>query len=819
MAAVETAKVLEAPKVETNDVAVNGNGDREGLNKTQLTLKEEVVRLSEQLLEMDKSIKDLHKKLNEDAIPIAETNGTTAKENENKPPVDGEENSKSPKKHVQVVINRADDTGDRKDYSPSSAQDADEKTKKKQEYGVLLRRNLDLRNPGTGEIEIFDRDARDLLRKLLAHYPSHQFIGEQVELSSPYEALIMNWDLLWEDCNQPTGDMKLSNARAIVKDLLEELKVLSGDAKLDAYLKIRDDLKRQNLITFESLWTIFPPGVLVKGNIFLRGGKQDQIFIVEDNIQPWPQEPETIRTRAPLKWSLECWLYDFTGKDFTKRRVRLFIESFEGQKPITSLPFYPLAYMERTARDDLEKRLKTRGESFRKFCVGSMGDGSERQNGKMMFNYEGAAILEKQGFRGVQNADDSDDELDSRFSLSRMKRYLEKKSRGTKMQPFTRLTETNVMVDFESYFRYGPEYASIGDTAVFDDVYACPCKECTTNEAQKRLFKPHYDGMSGHESETWEDLQYMLCPPRVLGYVLKEKQWAQLAVENLREIPAQNHEEVMRNLYLAGKNSGQDQKRLLFGLVKHHGQHENDPEDIVAEKGKGLIFLLYGAPGVGKTSTAQMIAKAARKPLFSIGVADVGTKARQVESNLETIFELATTWRAILLIDEADVFLQSRSHGGAGPSAEGSALVSVFLRVLEYYRGIMFLTTNQIAQFDVAVQSRVHIALKYDKLDEDQTEKIFKSFVDKYKEQGGIDSREHEAIIEYGKEDFVFKGFDGRQIRNIVTSAMGYARGRGQSQMTKKDIIAVVKNVDSFRQDLSGAMMLWRKQQEGTRMS
>ena len=56
-------------------------------------------------------------------------------------------------------------------------------------------------------------------------------------------------------------------------------------------------------------------------------------------------------------------------------------------------------------------------------------------------------------------------------------------------------------------------------------------------------------------------------------------------------------------------------------------------------------------------------------------------------------------------------------------------LVGVFLRVLEYYRGITFLTTSQIAQFDVAVQSRVLIALKNDKLDEEQTFKIFMGFV------------------------------------------------------------------------------------------
>ena len=57
-----------------------------------------------------------------------------------------------------------------------------------------------------------------------------------------------------------------------------------------------------------------------------------------------------------------------------------------------------------------------------------------------------------------------------------------------------------------------------------------------------------------------------------------------------------------------------------------------------------------GPPGVGKTSTAETIAVATRKPLFSISVADVGTKARHVEANLSRIFSLATAWQAILLM-------------------------------------------------------------------------------------------------------------------------------------------------------------------------
>lgn len=63
-----------------------------------------------------------------------------------------------------------------------------------------------------------------------------------------------------------------------------------------------------------------------------------------------------------------------------------------------------------------------------------------------------------------------------------------------------------------------------------------------------------------------------------------------------------------------------------------------------------LQLIPLGPPGVGKTSTAETVAIKARKPLFAISVADVGTTAKHVEANLARIFALATTWQAILLM-------------------------------------------------------------------------------------------------------------------------------------------------------------------------
>jgi SpoVK/Ycf46/Vps4 family AAA+-type ATPase len=83
-----------------------------------------------------------------------------------------------------------------------------------------------------------------------------------------------------------------------------------------------------------------------------------------------------------------------------------------------------------------------------------------------------------------------------------------------------------------------------------------------------------------------------------------------------------------------------------------------------------------------------------------------------MESQLSQIFQIASHWGAILLLDEADVFLERRSS----QDLVRNGLVSVFLRKLEYCEGIMFLTTNRVSEFDEAILTRVHLMLRYDHL-------------------------------------------------------------------------------------------------------
>lgn len=64
-----------------------------------------------------------------------------------------------------------------------------------------------------------------------------------------------------------------------------------------------------------------------------------------------------------------------------------------------------------------------------------------------------------------------------------------------------------------------------------------------------------------------------------------------------------------------------------------------------------------------------------------------------------------------MLLDEADVFLEMREEKAG--NAERNALVAVFLKELEYFSGIIFLTTNRVETFDWAMKSRIHLALGF----------------------------------------------------------------------------------------------------------
>lgn len=119
-------------------------------------------------------------------------------------------------------------------------------------------------------------------------------------------------------------------------------------------------------------------------------------------------------------------------------------------------------------------------------------------------------------------------------------------------------------------------------------------------------------------SEDLLDDDRVLLPPRAYGFVLRSRKWAAFAIDSLKEV---TYNDGWSDLELPAGH-----KEAVLALVANHagGQRPSQQTetfatmDLVRGKGKGLIILLHGEPGVGKTSTAECVADHTRRPLFPV---------------------------------------------------------------------------------------------------------------------------------------------------------------------------------------------------------
>ncbi len=144
-------------------------------------------------------------------------------------------------------------------------------------------------------------------------------------------------------------------------------------------------------------------------------------------------------------------------------------------------------------------------------------------------------------------------------------------------------------------------------------------------------------------------------------------------------------------------------------------------DDVVRGKGGGTTVLCAGPPGVGKTLTAEVYAEVTGRPLYRVHSGQLGLSVAAMESALKEALTRAQRWGAVMLIDEADVYIRQRSD-----DMTANAVVGVFLRVLEYFDGLLFLTTNRIDDIDEAIVSRCIALIRYHPPDQAARERIWR---------------------------------------------------------------------------------------------
>jgi hypothetical protein len=150
-------------------------------------------------------------------------------------------------------------------------------------------------------------------------------------------------------------------------------------------------------------------------------------------------------------------------------------------------------------------------------------------------------------------------------------------------------------------------------------------------------------------------------------------------------------------------------------------------EDIVEGKSGGTTILCKGAPGLGKTLTAEVYAEVVGKPLYRVHSGQLGVTAGSVEANLSKILQRAARWDSVLLLDEADVYIRRRDN-----DLQHNAIVAEFLRTLEYFNGLLFMTTNRVADIDDAILSRCIAIIQFETPTKEQAAQLWKSLAEQF---------------------------------------------------------------------------------------
>ena len=531
------------------------------------------------------------------------------------------------------------------------------------------------------EVEVHSRELKDLLLKTSIHWEEMVNESDQsLSVHSPFYKFVQDWDAHEESCEPRDSDNEeLRQART---DLQELMALIKGSDSLKSYFRSRDGIKSSKKISFDFLWTLFPHGTLVYGSSYMN---QTQMF--------------EVRTCSAVgyksRFLVQCSAFDWDGSNFTAYTYDFWIKEYTGERPINSLAVFPIKYYGRKDgpidHDTLQENLLTRGRKYVSLCT--------KEPTTYQCQYEGTALVTPTDLYRLSNrsrdAEVSDPRRTSPDDLEVNVTSIEISG-----------SQSQVIVDNFSFLQ------SEQNTMTHDNMPPlgrriptvwpdCLCPVCKTSPMQQWKLDPAREPSDIGSAFSKDLTRLRLLPPRLLGFALKEKVWGQFLVNNLTRILPRNNEK-REGPFWKDLELDKESKDLLWAFMQQHKvtaslkpankASDLNPEisgpkakalDIIEGKGQGLVILLHGPPGVGKTLTAETIAITTGRPLLTVSVSEIGITAQSAEKSLTPVLAEATRWEAVLLMDEADVFVEERTRG----DMQRNAMVSVLLRCLEYYRG------------------------------------------------------------------------------------------------------------------------------------
>jgi hypothetical protein len=248
------------------------------------------------------------------------------------------------------------------------------------------------------------------------------------------------------------------------------------------------------------------------------------------------------------RWQLDAEQIVCNGKDFGYFTVTLHIQPYDGYRALQNLHVLPLEY--HPEKERITSGLIERGKRF----ISLLGIHYRW--------YEGSALALSESRRNSELGLPGMSSITVRFDLDT--RYL---------SPDIMQVRSRIMIDCAEFYvrapKLKPQFSSSARTisTISHDHYRLPEKDI------------------------------LICDHRIPGFSLVNKRWCYFEVDRIKDI--QFNSEAFEALILS-----QEQKQMIHSLVRVHTDKRMRFDDIIRGKGKGMVFLLHGTTGVGKTLTA-----------------------------------------------------------------------------------------------------------------------------------------------------------------------------------------------------------------------
>lgn len=533
------------------------------------------------------------------------------------------------------------------------------------------------------------------------------------------------------------ADLKAAQLKVLIKYLDTDY----AETKKTLY-----PLLEANMITFDLLWALYKPNTIAYTSTY---GNQDEPRAFK--IEYATKESSFMKGQW---YSIEGRYLEYDGKSFGMGTMAAEVEFFKGVRKITSLGCYPLKYHREA--EEVKAKLIERGKKF--VALGGM---NYRFHKGMAF-YKKKRTVIKVNINGRVMIDPAiHRRINPNYPISTVRPKdpdILGASDDDASDDGCRCGMSDSDVEQQQHASRDSDNPKIVYKVVQDKDGRPRVVEVELDENGNVIQKEKMDDVQDPSDREFTEEELLIASPVVLGFAFSEKLWLEFSISGISDIDW--NEDAFDSLVLPD-----NQKSIVKALVESHTfRAAQNIDDVIQGKGKGLVAVLHGPPGTGKTLTAEGIAELLKRPLYMVSAGELGTDSRTLEAELNKILDIAHSWGAVLLLDEADIFLEKRTI----QDIHRNALVSIFLRLLEYFQGILFLTTNRVETFDDAFQSRIHVALRYGDLTTKAKRSVWKMFLEKVQAKEGVQT------AKFTDKDFdalARHNLNGRQVTPLASSS------------------------------------------------